>query len=116
MIKIETSLLGERNALLRMEVGQRPGHDEKLKGPGPRSHNLYRPFDLHSACLLLHGWFAYCPPPLASEALDHRAFASILCFVCSPCPARVPVSFYHWCLSCTHHDTLEPPSAPNLVP
>lgn len=43
-------------------------------------------------------------------------FANILCFVCSPCPERVPISFYYWCLSCTHHDALEPPSAPNLVP
>lgn len=80
MIKIETSLLGERNALLRMEAGQRAGHDEKLKGPGPRSHSLYRPFDLHNVCLLLHGWFAYCPPPLASGG--HRAFLQAFSALC----------------------------------
>lgn len=51
--KNRDSLLRERNVLLDMR--QRAGQDEKLKGPGPGE-----PFvdHLHSVCLLLCGWFA----------------------------------------------------------
>lgn len=50
-------LLRERNVLLRMDMRQRAGQDEKLKGPGP-GEPLAFVDHLHSVCLLLCGWFA----------------------------------------------------------